>query len=371
MSDVNMLRDPAIALHGLIKADDAYTLYYDETNNIRRLHVRANGLNEREPKCFVIAGVAHRGPPRPISLEGLRSELRIQASAKEIKLKHIATGSFLEALASPKMEAFLAWLSAQDLYLHFTVLDPLYWSIVDIIDSILAEAGQNALLPWNQALKNDLYTVLRHDYETTVDMFQRYTYPDVGRTRRREFVTELLDLLTHRANLLPPLRRNMLKGVLQIAARLDALPFLEDETPNVLIEGFGPFYLERIAMLKNSTHVLDDEYGIEAYLSGLGLTDGIRPLANYRFATSHDEPGIQLSDVIAGLLGKFFTYVCVTAGEELVQDRQNLSAQQIGTLERWAALTEQSVEENAVFAHYLLSERDRHGAAFFLDRTGS
>jgi len=36
MIDVNHVRDPDIALHGLIRADERYTIYYDETNNIRR-----------------------------------------------------------------------------------------------------------------------------------------------------------------------------------------------------------------------------------------------------------------------------------------------------------------------------------------------
>jgi len=29
----------------------------------------------------------------------------------------------------------------QGLYVHYSVLDPLYWSIVDIVDSILTEHG--------------------------------------------------------------------------------------------------------------------------------------------------------------------------------------------------------------------------------------
>ena len=39
--DVNEVRDPLIAFNGLTRADDVYTFYYDETNNIRRLHVTA------------------------------------------------------------------------------------------------------------------------------------------------------------------------------------------------------------------------------------------------------------------------------------------------------------------------------------------
>ena len=39
MTDMSEARAWMIQLHGLTKADAAYTLYYDETNNTRRLHV--------------------------------------------------------------------------------------------------------------------------------------------------------------------------------------------------------------------------------------------------------------------------------------------------------------------------------------------
>lgn len=39
--DVNTVRDPATSLYGPARADDVYAFHYDETNNIRRLHVTA------------------------------------------------------------------------------------------------------------------------------------------------------------------------------------------------------------------------------------------------------------------------------------------------------------------------------------------
>src|SRR5262245_57182467 len=122
--DVNVIRSHAIELHGLTKVDEVYTIYHDETNNIRRLHVRSDGLNVREPKCFVIGGVAHLGPPRDLQIESLRAALRIQASANEIKLKHVATGEFLDLLGALKLEIFLRWVIDQGLFLHYSVLDP-------------------------------------------------------------------------------------------------------------------------------------------------------------------------------------------------------------------------------------------------------
>ena len=177
--DVNAIRDPVIIMNGLsnANADTVYTFYQDETNNIRRLHVRPDGLNVAHPGCFVVGGIVHRGQDRDIDLDGLRSILKLQKSAKEIKFKHVANGDFPSLLSGKKLESFFQWLLDEGLFVHFSVLDPLYWSIVDVSDSILGEHGNPELFNVHMELKNDLYTVLRQDPSVTVDLFQRYYGP--------------------------------------------------------------------------------------------------------------------------------------------------------------------------------------------------
>lgn len=364
--DVNEIRDPTIALHGLVTADRAYVMYYDETNNIRRLHVRPDGLNYPNPQCFVVGGIAHTGPVQPLKLEELRTALRVQKSATEIKLKHIAKGEFLDLIKDAKLETFLRWIKDQGYFIHYSVLDPLYWSIVDVVDSILSEHGEPAVMVHHLRLKNDLYTVLRHDYDRTVDLFQRYSYPDVGRDKRPIFVLELLELLEARQSLLAPFNFMMLKGVLQIAKSLNSLPFLEDVEPNILIDGFGPVFVERICLLKNANHILDVEDVIREHLAGIEFRDGDEAVENFRFAVSHDEPGIQLSDVITGLVGKFFSYVCATDQKGIIAIRGSLSVQQQRNLRLLSELFDRSTSENQVFAHYILSISDQQKAATFL-----
>ena len=367
MIDASSIRDSEIALHGLNKLDEVYAVYYDETNNIRRLHVRAGGLNVREPKCFVIGGVAHHGPPRQLDIDGLRAVLRVQKTAKEIKLKHVATGGFADLLASAKLEVFFRWLIDAGLFIHYFALDPLYWSIVDVINSILTEHRNNALLMANQELKNDLYAILRHDQSSTVGLFRRYSYPDVGRERRSAFVAELLDLLEYRRNMLPHFNYMMLKGVLEIAKNLRSLPYLEDETPNVLIDGFGSFFIHRICLFKNSEHILDVEEVVRSYISGQTFTDGERTLTNYRFAVSDDEPAIQISDVVTGVLGKLFSFIQETGHDDLVLREGNLDPQQERNLGLLKTLLDRSLEENTAFAHYVLSLEDRRRAALLFE----
>ncbi|TCR97798.1 DUF3800 domain-containing protein [Rhizobium sp. BK418] len=363
--DVNERRKALIALHGLHNVDKAYTIFYDETNNHRRVHVRENGLNIHEPTCFVIGGIAYCGPERIFDLKHLRKILQVQDTAPEIKLKHVATGDLLKMLTSRKLETFLRWILDQGLFVHFSVVDPLYWSIVDIVDSILSNDEAAHLIPYERHLKNDLFTILRHDIEGLIDLFQRYAYPDVGKERRREFIEELLVLAEARSELLDHFNYMMLKGVWEMAWNAESLPFVEDETPNVLIDSFGSFFIERLYILKNASHILDVEELIIDYLKDVRFLDGNKELDHFRFANSRDEPGIQISDVVAGFLGKYFSFICATDDDTLGENRHTLTPQQETNLSLLHELLERSNDENLVFAHAVMSNRDRMMAEAF------
>ena len=52
--------------------------------------------------------------------------MRIQKTAAEIKLDHVAKGGFLELLLSAKLTTFLRWITDNGLMIHYHDLDPLY-----------------------------------------------------------------------------------------------------------------------------------------------------------------------------------------------------------------------------------------------------
>lgn len=366
MTDFNTIRDRLILGNGLRNADEPYTLYYDETNNLRRLHVTSTGLNVPEPGCFVLGGVAHRGPPRAFDMVGLRKAVQLQPTAKELKLEHLGKGDFLELLKSRKIAAFLNWLSGEDLFIHYVAMDPLYWSTVDIVDSILSDNELRRLRPHHSLLKNDLYTILRPDSAELANLYYRYEYPNVG-GRSVTFMAELRDLLEAREFLLEPFNYQMLKGVLDIGARGAELPYLDEEKPNTLIDSFVDIFVHRFTLFKHASHILDVERAIEERLSAFTLTDSNSPLQNYRFADSKSEPGIQISDPVAGLLGKFITYLVKTEKETLADDRAGLTQQQYDNLVVPNALMDRSNAETPAFFQHVLSLTDMNRAAQFLE----
>jgi hypothetical protein len=369
--NVDEMRAPAIRMHGLTKADDVYTLYYDETQNVRRLHVTPEGLNVREPQCFVLGGIAHAGEPRDLGFDKVRSALRLQPSAKEMKFAQVAKGDFLSLLRSQRLSTLLNWLIAEGLFIHYQATDPLYWSTVDMVDSILAEFGEPRLYQLAPPLKSDLHTVLRADLDDLVDLFQRYTYPDVGRERRGDFLQELLNRLDARRQFLPDFNFQMLKGMLEIGMKLGALPFLEEEEPHVLINDFASFYLNRVCLLKNASHILDTETRIMERLNATPLESGGAPFRNFRFVESSEgEIGVQISDVVVGLFGKFFAWAVATERADVARARATLTPIQERNRSAMAELLDRSIEENEMFAQNAFSLEDQHKAGIFLDAGG-
>lgn len=363
--DVNEMRDSAILLNGLEHADTPYCLFYDETNNIRRLHLEDGALNVPTLGCWVLGGVGRRDGA-PIDLTQLRDRARIQSNAKEVKFHHFGKGDFLTVLGSRKLEVFLDWVIEEGLLIHYLALDPFYWSIVDIIDSSLAEDA-GVLVAFAPQLKSDLYAVLRADRRRATELMSRFGYPNIGPDHRSAFMSGLLEHLRDEEDRLEPFAYQMVRGLLQMA-RDKSLSHLEDEKPRVLIDSFKSFFLERICLLKQASHVFDAEDVVAAKLDEIDLRDGTAPFCNYRFvARSHDEPGVQASDVVVGLIGKFFTWIGDSSPATVAWTRANLSPAQARNRERLARLFEATNTENAALTMIVVSLEDQHKAGHFLE----
>ncbi len=371
MIDIDEIRDAHIEMYGLSKADEVYTFYHDETNNIKKLRLDARGLNVAEPAIFVLGGVVHDGAPRPLDIQPLRDAMRIQKSADEIKLKHVAKGELLDLLKSDKLTTFLKWISDSDLVVHYHALDPLYWSLVDIMDSILYRLGERRLIEIHAELKADLATLLRANLPATTSMFFRYNYPDLAPENRKLFLDELLGMLDRSDGLLPEFNAMMLKSMLQSGRDLPSLDFIEGFTPHLLIKSFGTFYLTRIAVFKYANHILDMEDSIRDEMEAMKPSSNGIPSTNYRFAESKSEPGIQISDIVVGIIGKMHSYFAETPRDEVAETRASLSGTSMKNVELLRDLIDASHEENIAFLNHVSSISDIDKMNLFLRNSGS
>jgi len=79
---------------------------------------------------------------------------------------------------------------------------------------------------------------------------------------------------------------------------------------------------------------------------------------NFRFADSKSEAGIQISDVIVGVLGKMHTYLAQTSFQGVSDDRATLSGTALKNTELLRDLIDASDAANQAFFHHVASLHD-------------
>ena len=361
--NVDKHRNPAIELWALRATDEARTFYY-ETNNHRLIRVTDDGFNVPDARPFVLGGVAHAGPVKPIDLAPLRNAMGIQPSTHEIKFEHVAKGDFLTKLGSKKLHHFLEWLTAQEYLVHFLALDPAYFSFVNIIDSMPMVDMFDPGGRW--ILKNDLYRVLRRDLATTQDILRRYSYPALAQGDVRGFLLEVIALVDDTDELDDEYHRRMLRDVLRSGRSLDGLLLLDD-VPRVIMEDFRQMFIHRICLFKASQHILYREGKISLILIDYRFMEEGAPIDLYRFVDSKTEPGVQLSDVVVGLLGACLTWLRDVDIAEITRIKAGLTEAQNTNRRLFSATLNRSIAVTDAFVEKVLSLDDMQRLEVFLE----
>lgn len=317
-------------------------LYHDETNNIRRLSISELGLNVPDNKTFVIGGIALMPGGEIAGWTQLRKLLNVQPSAPEIKFEHLAKGNYEDVLSSCKLALFLQWLLDQTIMIHYSAMDPLYWSILDIIESLMTNE-RIQINEYHMELKTELHHAVAQNLPGFLALLHGYSYPNVSRSQVRPFLVAVLKFVERYVPVDRSAATYLLKQTLRQAARLPQLEltFLHDNEPGELIADFSIHFMQRIYAFKNAFHVFDEETFIEKIFAKIELRDGARRL-EYRFANSKAEVGIQLSDVVVGLVGRHFSYLQDHSLTELMRRRAGFTEVQLGNLTKLRKLIDRS-----------------------------
>ena len=340
--DINCFRPVWLDL--MPNINKQYTLYYDETNNIRRLALTDTGLNHDALDCFVLGGIALEPGTVLTDFAAFRERLQIQPSAPEMKRKHVTQGDYAACLDSPRVEQFLTWLLEKPVYIHYSNFSVLNWSIVDLIDSLIVPDRFRQLRAMHDDLKNELHALVRPDPLAYFRLLKTFDYPNVARKRIPEFVRDVRAFLFRNGYVFRNSTTMRLCDLLQEAERDATLDFLVDNRPDVLVSSFDTVFLHRLATFTNAVHVFDEEPQIRARLERRRIVCGDQAVA-YRFADSRSEPAIQVSDVLCGILGKHFSCMEKLTIEELESWKSKLSKQQLRNVALLAHLIDDADEE--------------------------
>lgn len=350
--DIGAIREATKMSAPLANFDGTYTFYYDETNNIRKFYVKETSFNSIFTNNFILGGLVHEGATPNVQI--LIDNLELQASVNEIKFKHIAKGKFIDCLGSKKLNIFLNHIRQSDLYIHYSSINILYWSIVDIVDSAIAHSKscQNLGPQFANRIKNDLYKLARIEIDSIVSLFYRYQYPNIKQSEIFSFIEEMGNLFSgYLDNMEFHLGLESLRQILKEAKRNNSLPFIMNSENHILIEDFSHFYMRPIYIFKHSKHIFDNEVSIEETLSTYKIMDGAEEINNFSFVDSKSCRLTQLSDVLVGLIGKLHSYLNTNNRDTVRSDFSRLSSLQAENIDLLMELIDRSHDRNIGFLH--------------------
>ena len=216
-------------LNGIPPFEEEMTFYYDESGNCRKFSLTDAGFNNTDALKgdFVLAGVAHEGRSFDIDVPSLYAALDYKEGQKELKFKHLFHNSkdFQSFIGSKRATGFLEWLIRSGLYIHYSALNNLYYSLVDIVDSLWETHPQWLMYMWG--IKGALYDFVIEHQDEVIDIFIRHTYPNVKDVSA--FCNEICSLIwgyNDDSEYDPDFFLELLRQMLKTAGKLDKLSLI-------------------------------------------------------------------------------------------------------------------------------------------------
>jgi rRNA maturation protein Rpf1 len=300
--------DDALNFHlsvtGLPQFKEKWSFYFDETNNCGNLYLSQTGVNYPDAleKDFILGGIAFdpSNPPDPMALI---NSLNLQ-SATELKFNNISKQhDFLKTMDKDRVLNFLKWIENNDVYIHFVSQTNLYYSLVDIIDSIKS----NTIEPYLFDLKDEFFIFLKNHISKIFKIMLKYNYPEIQNSDISNFCKDLISLL----NIEAPKNRYLKYIQLLLKEAIDAqcLPSLIGKKSTFLVENYSESYTSRLALFKNCNHVFDNETKIESIMNNLNIIENSIKCTRYKFKDSKQDRYIQISDALVGILSQYYYFI--------------------------------------------------------------
>ncbi|KGF04395.1 DUF3800 domain-containing protein [Anaerococcus lactolyticus] len=348
-------------LNAIKPFEEEMTFYYDESGNCRKFSLTDTGFNNIDAlkSDFVLAGVAHEGRSFYIDVPTLYSALDYREGQKELKFKHLFHNSkdFLSFIGSKRATGFLKWLSKSGLYIHYSALNNLYYSLVDLVDSLLETHPQIIMYMWD--IKNAFYDFVIEHQDEVIAILINNTYPDVKYVS--DFCNEICSLIREYnddSEYYPGFFLELLRQMLKTAGKLDKLIFVQDNEEFILIEEYYILYTNRCKIFSKSHHIFDEEMTVQKQMSNLELYEHGLRLNNWQFVKSHENIYVQVSDLMAGLLRKLFVFLDENPLINIVSISMNLNDDQLNNFILLWMLISKSDEKSPLFINNVNSRKN-------------
>lgn len=323
--DIDFLRQTESELQGIPLCNDRMTFYYDETGNCGKFKVTETGFNDPMAltRDFILGGVAFDGDECTADIDSLFSLLNLNKDAVELKFRHISRkkNEFLEWFGGKRASIFIRWLHESEIYIHYALINNLYYSLVDMVDALWESQPQFVFSPeWVLGLKSALYTFCKAHVDDVLALFRKYNYPDIALQDTEDFCQAFCSLIEKHSDDHTPegFLLEYFRQMLKTAGKENKLSLLHDNEAGVLVDQYYTMYFARCYLYKNAMHHFDGESIIEHLLSETVMISEGRQFKNYDFCTSHMSPLTQISDAVVGLISRVFEYLDQTAEADIL-----------------------------------------------------
>lgn len=155
----------------------------------------------------------------------------------------------------------LSWIDKSPFYIHYTNVNNLFYTLVEIFDSIvefdeISEFGYDYF-----KLKSVFYYMFEGKADTLQALMFKYKYPNIQKEEIGSFCNDLLFLLGRRREMRE--EEKFLAGMLARAAELDELIFLHENDDYVMQDNYVEFYIDPIRKYQKSKHIFDEETTVQ------------------------------------------------------------------------------------------------------------
>ena len=341
------------------RTDEKYYFFYDESNNCRKFWIKptdeSGKFNTDTNSDFVLAGGACEERRVEADFENLKQILKLQRNATEIKFKtQFSAGNFLDCMKSKRVTSMLDWIDTNSLYIHYSHINNLYYTLVEIIDSItsieeIEEYGFDYF-----SVKNTFHKMLVGKEMPLQKLMFEYCYPNIKSEDIENFCNSLLKLFEIRYQ--QTVEEKFITGLIKKASKSNEMIFIQNNEDYIMQKNYVEFYINPIRTYQNSEHIFDEELEIQEAFNRYRFTKNGVEIDNFKFVNSKTDVLVQVSDVIAGILGKMFSYINISDLKKIRKDVNALNEIQVANILLVNKLRTKSDAKNRGFLHSVTAQ---------------
>lgn len=260
----------------------------------------------------------------------------------------------MDCMKSKRVTSMLDWIDTNSLYIHYSHINNLYYTLVEIIDSItsieeIEEYGFDYF-----SVKNTFHKMLVGKEMPLQKLMFEYCYPNIKSEDIENFCNSLLKLFEIRYQ--QTVEEKFITGLIKKASKSNEMIFIQNNEDYIMQKNYVEFYINPIRTYQNSEHIFDEELEIQEAFNRYRFTKNGVEIDNFKFVNSKTDVLVQVSDVIAGILGKMFSYINISDLKKIRKDVNALNEIQVANILLVNKLRTKSDAKNRGFLHSVTAQ---------------